>query len=168
MGLCPHTPTSEGVRRPRQEPPRRIRKIKPHSPSEGPMRRPSDSECSEEEVESQCDFFRIPPKIRPYNRPISHEKNQTHYIALLAKISPICAPYNAHNRAIAAVFRPLFPVSIKYPFGMRSVSKTRLRERFNSPDCQNKAYSGLFLKRSPIRAPIGSRKGDSGLNSGPD
>ncbi len=49
---------------------------------------------------------------------------------------------------MAALFRPLFPVSIKYPFGMRSASKTRLRERFNSSDCKNKAYSGLFLKEA--------------------
>jgi hypothetical protein len=47
---------------------------------------------------------------------------------------------------MAAVFWPLSPVSIKYPFGTRSASKTRLRERFNWPDCQKKADSGLFLK----------------------
>ncbi len=161
--VAPTPPQAKGSAAPGMKPPRRIEdKTALTQPVESSMRHPSDFDRSEEGEEPQCDPFRILPKICPYNRPISHEKNQTYYIALLAKISPICAPYNAHNRAIAAVFQPLFPESIKYPFGIRSARKTRLRERFNSPDCQNKADSGLFLKGARFGLRLDSERSNPG------
>ena len=89
-------------------------------------------------------------------------------IASIAKIRPIYAPYNARNRPVTPFFQPLFSGWINCLFWpgneresafMRSVKIVRL------------AKYGLFelvFKRSPNQAPIGSGKGESGLNTGPE
>ncbi len=69
---------------------------------------------------------------------------------------PFAAPY---SRSGSDRF---LPQQKTHP-GMRSARKTRLCERFNSPDYQNKADLGLFLNGTQIGLRLDPEKVNPGL-----
>ncbi len=77
------------------------------------------------------------------------------YLQKYAKIEPHIMPFAApYSRSGSDHFLP----QQKTHSGMRSASKTRLCERFNSSDCQNTAHLGLFLNGAQIGLRLDPKK----------